>query len=511
MTTLTPDWRGWPWLAALTGAVIALITVRHGFVPGNDSVSYWSAARSVSTGHPFSSGLIPSFSDLDLRAMVGDGRAPFVDFPVGYPLLAGGIAVVTGLPVAQLLLMVVAAAGTCWLIVRGPTRATSYLGLVSRAAVAWLAISLPIAVEVRQAALPEPLFVAGLLGFCLLILQVGGPRHDDRALFAAAGVGAVLGLVRFVGLPLVVVLAIAGWRAGTKRSRLAAAIVLCALPGVWNATWASGVTGRHPQLMSRSRIDIKFAAHSIGGWFSTWRTSVADVLSPRWSVPALYYVVAAVALAVIVVGALQWLRKGRESPAGALARAVAGALLASVVLTMIAYDALTKFEPRMLYPPAVLLAAAWAWSPPQRLKPLAVAGVSVAWALAAAGPWNWRSVEFQSNTTRVAILRDADPAVIVSNSADTIHYETGIPAAYFPAALFVHSGAPRDRAAVMADLPCRLLLGHGLAVLDTTGYLPPDPWVMQVLAEQETDQLLTRTDRDGMVLFAPTPTACSGR
>jgi hypothetical protein len=189
---------------------------------------------------------------------------------------------------------------------------------------------------------------------------------------------------------------------------------------------------------------------------------------------------------------------------------VAGALLASVVLTMFAYDALTKFEPRMLYPPAVLLAAAWAWSPPQRFKPLAVAGVSVAWALAAAGPWNWSTIEFHSNSTRVAILREADPAVIVSNLADTIHYETGIPAAYFPTDVLVHSGMPRDRDAIMADLPCRLLQGDGLAVVDATGYLPPDPWVMQVLGEQEADGRLTRTDHDGLVLFAPTPTACPG-
>ena len=75
--------------------------MRSGITPHSDGVSYWSAAREVNRGHFTSSGLIPAFSDLDLRSIIESGRAPFVDFPIGYPWLVGILAFAVGVIWAQ--------------------------------------------------------------------------------------------------------------------------------------------------------------------------------------------------------------------------------------------------------------------------------------------------------------------------------------------------------------------------------------------------------------------------
>ena len=508
MSRWSPGWRGWPWLAGLAGALVAAFTIRHGFAPHSDAVSYWSASRQVADGHLTSSGLMPAFSDLDLRSLLDDGRAPFVDFPLGYPWLVGALGALIGVTAAEVAVVLLAAAATAGLIVHGPQRAATYPTLVRRVAIAWLVISLPIAVESRQAALPEPLFVAGLVLFCLLVARV---RDDGRshsvALLQLAAVGGALGLLRFVGLPLVVVVLVEGWRARVPRRRLAAAAALCALPGALNAAWAAHVTGRSAHRMPRSAIDFKFAAHSLTGWFTSWRTTVADILRPGWHVPWPYYLVAAVALATIVAGAAWWLLKG-QAPFATVPLAVAGGLVASVLITMFAYDALTKFEPRMMYPPGVLLAVAWAWSVTSRTPAWAAAGGALAWAVFAAGPWNWSAPAFHGNATRAEILRRAEADVVISNLADVVHYQTGLPAAYFPTPQKVHSGLPRARDAVMDDLPCRLLRAHGVVLLDSTGFLPPDAWATDILDEQTAAGLLERSTREGFVLYVPTPIAC---
>jgi hypothetical protein len=509
MSRWAPGWRGWPWLAGLAAALVAAYTIRHGFMPHSDAVSYWSASQQVTHGHLTSSGLIPAFSDLDLRSLLDDGRAPFVDFPLGYPWLIGGLGALIGITAAEVLIVLLAAAATAGLIVHGPQRAATYPALVRRGAIAWLAISLPIAVESRQAALPEPLFVAGLVLFCLLVARVRdeGRRHSV-ALLQLAAVGGALGLLRFVGLPLVVVVLAEGWRARVPRHHLAAAAALCAVPGALNAAWAAHVTGRSAHLMSRSEVDFKFAAHSLTGWFTSWRTTVADILRPGWHVPWPYYVVAAVALAAVVAGSVWWLWRGTRSPLAMVPLAVAGGLVSSVLITMFAYDALTKFEPRMMYPPGVLLAVAWAWSAASRVPAWTAAGGALAWAVLAAGPWNWSAPPFQGNATRAEILRRAEADVVISNLADVVHYQTGLPAAYFPTALRVHSGLPRDRDEVMADLPCRLLHGHGVVLLDSTGFLPPDAWATGILDEQTDAGLLERTTQGAFTLYVPTPIAC---
>ncbi len=518
MSIRNPTWRGWPWAAAIVAGLLAAWTLRHGVVPGGDGVSYWSAAHGVADGHVGSSGLIPAFSDLSYRSLVDDGRAPFVDFPIGYPLLLGAIGLASGIKAAQVLAMLIAVAATAWLIVSGPHRASSWTTLSVRALAAWTALGLPIAVELRQGGLPEPVFVSGLLAFALLLGAVG---RDGSRLWPAAALGGALGVLRFVGLPLVAVLAVQAWRGKVRGARLAAAVALCASPGVLNAMWASGQTDRSPQWMSRGSIDFKFAAHSLAGWVTTFNTSVADVLDGPWEVPTLYYLLGAVLLGIISWGALRWLGGDHGDTGGVgvshLVLALSAALLGAVLITMYLYDALTKFEPRMLYPPGVLLITAWAWADDlhrrvcQRI-PHAALGVSMLWAVAAARPDRWEAPRFVANAERLVVVSDSAAAVVISNSADTIHYESGVHAAYFPSPINVHSGRAQDRDALMDGFACSLGRADGVVLLDGSGFLPPDAWIVDQLAAMEAAGTLAVEMVSGsFTLYRPTETACVGR
>jgi hypothetical protein len=499
-------WMGWPILAALVGALLAAFTLRHGIVPGSDGVSYWSASVNASRGHPFTSGLIPAFSDLSYRDLAATGRASFVDFPSGYPLVVGGIGALIGVINAQWLLMVLASAAICGLIVLGPHRPATFAGLGTRYAMAWVAVGLPIAVQVRQGALPEPLFIAGLLLFALALMQL---RDGRRGPMSAAVIGGVLGILRFVGLPLVVILFVQAWRSGVRRWSLARSLTICGAPGLLHAFWAARITGRQPQWMHRSAVDFKFAAFSITGWFTSFKTGVGDVLSGPWQVPVLFYLIAAIALLGIAAGFALWLRDDRD-PA-ALMLALAAALLGAVIITMFFYDALTKFEPRMLYPPAVLLFAGFAWSTTlqQRLPRWAFA-IGCIWIVLAALPTKWEAPRFQATALRAQAARDTGAKMLVSNSADLVHYETGIPAAYFPSPVQVHSGRAQDRDALMIGFPCVLLRAEGAVLIDSTGYLPPDPWIIDYLDRFVAQGTMRLTSSGDYYTFLPTPAACTG-
>ncbi|MEY2995564.1 MAG: hypothetical protein RLZZ39_389, partial [Actinomycetota bacterium] len=107
-------------VAAIGGAVVAAVQLRDGIVPLLDTVTYWSGAEAVAAGRLFTTDLAPSFSNFDaLQFLERGGRLPFVDFPVGYPLLAGALGTVIGVRLAMHLLVVVAVAAVASLVVLG--------------------------------------------------------------------------------------------------------------------------------------------------------------------------------------------------------------------------------------------------------------------------------------------------------------------------------------------------------------------------------------------------------
>src|SRR6187455_1567574 len=84
-------------VAAVAAVVVAVVQLRHGVLQLLDTGSYVSGARALRAGHPFTTTLAPSFSNFSLLDVLDrGGRLPFVDFPIGYPLVAGPVALVTG-------------------------------------------------------------------------------------------------------------------------------------------------------------------------------------------------------------------------------------------------------------------------------------------------------------------------------------------------------------------------------------------------------------------------------
>jgi hypothetical protein len=96
-------------LASLGALTVGILQFRHGIVHLLDTVTYWSGAEATSNGHPFTTNLAPSFSNFSaIEFLERSGRLPFVDFPVGYPLVAGILGVVIGTRHAMELFCIVA-------------------------------------------------------------------------------------------------------------------------------------------------------------------------------------------------------------------------------------------------------------------------------------------------------------------------------------------------------------------------------------------------------------------
>ena len=217
----------------------------------------------------------------------------------------------------------------------------------------------------------------------------------------------------------------AGGTATGSRCRAAIAGVMCALPGLVNAVLANRVTGRQIHIMDRGWIDLKFAGTSFAGWFISWNTTVSDILDAGWHTPLPFYAIAFATSAVIVLGVARWVRNRNPSDA-TLPLAVAGALFGALIITMIMYDALAKFEPRMLYPAGVMVIASFAWTRVPIQQHTIRVMVAAAWVVIAASPTTWGTPRFDADPVRSQILTDAGARVVIGNAADLAHYQTGI-------------------------------------------------------------------------------------
>ncbi|MFZ1491596.1 MAG: hypothetical protein WAS51_16785, partial [Ilumatobacteraceae bacterium] len=204
--------------AALVGLVVAVVQLRTGVIPMLDTATYWSGARATADGHPFTTTLAPSFTNFTAAEFLQrDGRLPFVDFPVGYPTLAGVLAIVAGAERAMGIVTALAMAATAGLTVAG-TRATNRTTAVWRAVLAFGIVALPVSRLVTQAALSEPLFVAVVLGLVAALLHY---RDTGRRWPLVVCLAMAAGLLRFVGAPLSLLAGLEHWR--RERRPLAAA------------------------------------------------------------------------------------------------------------------------------------------------------------------------------------------------------------------------------------------------------------------------------------------------
>jgi hypothetical protein len=265
--TITHPWVIATYVVTAFGAlVVALVQFRHGIVHLLDTVTYWSGAEAASNGNPFTTQLAPSFSNFSaIEFLERSGRLPFVDFPVGYPLVAGIIGVVIGTRHAMELFCIVALIAIAIAFITGAKKSTeSKLAPFLLGATGILITMSPAMRLVTQGALSEPLFCAVALWLVIALAKFrsGGKWAPVVALSIAAG------LLRFIGAPLAI---LAGWeryqKTGRKLSSLMWTIAMM-IPAAFNILWASSAGGGHNAgWRGLNRIDIEVFVRSIGGWF----------------------------------------------------------------------------------------------------------------------------------------------------------------------------------------------------------------------------------------------------
>ena len=510
--------------------------LRHGVVPMLDTVSYFSGIEATAGGHPFTTTLAPSFSNFDvLQVLQRSGRLPFVDFPVGYPLLAGTLAVVTGARAAMVLTIIAAIGLLTFVAVSGPrTRPVSFGALAVRSLLALGLVSLPVFRLTTQGALSEPLFCA--VAVCLICALVeyhdGGRSWVVPAVLVAAG-----GLLRFVGAALVVLLMVEMWRRRESLRNTAVAALVAVAPTLTNIVWASAAGGGHTAgWRGLDRRDLNTLARSIGGWLDSTLGDLrltyfaADRSLPWWVLCAVGVWFALVALSAwIVVAAAAAGTSSTQDGAAAQPRALwrrwpptelaiglcaGGLLVAALVAGMAGFDALVIADNRLMLPIGALTITALGWSlrPASWVHLCVAATATLVWMVLATGPTDWTE-SYSTSAPRAivdpAVLPNGRPVrVVLTNDADTIHWASDLPAAYMPVAINSLTGEPVDTQPIYEALPCALAEHDGIVIITSSSLFGPgDLAALQRLVDE--GRLVRLPSRLGEAYAAVV--ACPGR
>lgn len=476
-----------------------------------DSSSYAAAADSFAHGHGITTRMVPTFSNYSPTQFLERGaRVPFTDFPAGFTIITGLIAVVTG---ARRALMVVAFVSTGVLVAaivagvaaarRRPRDWTTSdrwrvaaivcfaLGVVAFPSYQWM----------LRAGLSEPAFCACVLGVAVLLVA-GGRRH----LAAAVVLAGLAGCIRFVGLPIVAVPAVVLWRDRGKRRSLpwiAAAVA----PTAINVAWSSAVGGGHRfGLRDISLDDARIALHAMVGWVSNhYGGSLALFFGKRW--PVWWAYALAVAWLVAVVAAMaaealgrRWLPRPMQ-----VTFAMAGVLVGSLFAGMLLFDSYVLPDNRLLLPAGLLTLTGVVWTAIERVDPRIVLVGVVLWIASASEPWTLRPLDrAPDRADLVAAVGDA--RVVVSDDSDGVWWETGVPAAALPTAQSWLTGADNDQAGELRRLPCALAREHGVIIV-TGGAFMDKGWTDRLQAFVESGDLVDEYVGD-LVRYSPTGRGC---
>lgn len=506
--------------AAAAGAVaIGVVQLRDGIVPLLDTVTYWSGAEAVASGRPFTTNLAPSFSNFDVIEFAErGGRLPFVDFPVGYPLVAGLIGSVIGVRSAMQLLVVAALATVAALVVIGGRS----FGVASRAErpaprelsrLVWLSVvgcgvvALPATRLVTQGVLSETLFCASVIALVIALARYrAGGRWWPVAVLTVS-----TSLLRFIGAPLAL---LAGWehwrRTGDRRGSVIRAVVLM-IPAAVNIAAASAFGGGHNAgWRGLDRVDVEVFTRSVGGWFESRQGDLRRTYFAgdgpawwAWIVTAVWIV----GLAVVVIG---YLRRRSPLPATSEIALVASAIVtAGLVAGMMGFDALVIADNRLMLPSGILTLVALAWAVPSSTRAVSIAAlVTAAWVVVAVDPSTLGerfSDEAGTKPYSIAAL-ESGASLVISNDADGIHWDTGIPTAYAPMNVKMLTGETVDIASIHAALPCALSKADGAVVLnDQAMFFEVD---LDLLDLEVDNGRLLRYDDTGSIVYVPTESAC---
>lgn len=505
--------------SALGALVVGIVQFRHGIVPLLDTVTYWSGAEAVTRGDLFRTTLAPSFSNFSvLEVLERDGTLPFVDFPVGYPVVAGALGTVIGVRRAMEVVVLTALAATAaGLVVGGREPGDRDHRQLALAVVGVLLVASPTMRLVTQGALSEPLFCGTVLWLVIALARYrqGSGWAPVPVLVVAAS------LLRFLGTPLAV---LAGWERYRRTGRVGGSLIwTCAmmLPAVSNILLADSAGGGHGAgWRGLDRLDVETFVRSVGGWFDgrqgDIRRTYFTLDGPSWwSWPVAFIWLLLVAISVIATVSRSRSILGRfvlRLPvASELALTAAAIMTAGLLAGILGFDALVIADNRLMLPTGVLTIAALAWWVASwSRRSLLMGAAVVVWAVTAVRPWQVTDLfsDRDSPSTlaaTVAALAD-DIAVVVTNDADLVHWETGVPAVYTPMPVKPLTGEVVDVEPLYRNMPCALSRARGaVVIIDRATFSVVD--VERLDAEVERG-VLAATKSDGTTVYVPTSTAC---
>ena len=574
-----------PLASALAAAAIGIVQFRHGIVPLLDTVTYWSGAEAVARGDFFTTSLAPSFSNFSaLEFLARDGSLPFVDFPIGYPLLAGGLGSILGVRLAMQVLVVAALMAIAVGVAVGlsvgsrplqsPNEVSTsdsahrgdppgkrswerHIPVVLLGLVGVLLVLTPTMRLVTQGALSESLFCAAVLWLVIALARFrhcgtaqrdGQLRTGDRTWTAVVILTIAASLLRFLGTPLAV---LAGWERYRRTGQVLRSVLWTGalmVPATINIVVASAAGGGHSAgWRGLNRLDIEVFIRSLGGWFDARqgdiRRTYFSVDGPSWwSWP-----LAALWATLIIVALVRFVLSGLAGPdrlssrAGPLLRVpvpavteialcAAGIMTVGLVAGIMGFDALVIADNRLMLPSGLLTLSALAWwfisarSPwtISRRQFGALATVAVAiWAVTAVRPWQATDMfsdghrgspltQTVSNLLEGRISHGSNQiAVVISNDADAVHWETGLPSAYAPMPVKPLSGERVDEVPLYRNLPCALLRFQGVIVISNEATFSS---VNLDLLDREVQRGgLGVTPSDATTVYWPTSTACTSQ
>jgi hypothetical protein len=501
----------------LAALVVAVVQLRTGVIPMLDTATYWSGTRAVADGHPFTTTLAPSFTNFSAAEFLErGGRLPFVDFPVGYPTLAGVLAVALGAEWAMGVVTAVAVVAIGVLTVLG-TGPTTPAAAGWRAVVAVGLVALPTSRLVTQAALSEPLFIATALGLLAALLRY---RRTGSGWAGVVALTMAAGLLRFVGAPLA---ALTGLERYRRTGRPLAALGwtgLGMLPAFVNIAWASAQGGGHSAgWRGLHRDDAELLVRSVGGWLDARQGDLRRTYftldgAAWWSWPlAIGWLVA---IGWAIAGLVHLTRRRLPEPLE-LCLAAAGILTAGLVAGMLGFDALVIADNRLMLPAGLITIVGLVWSidvpaPAAGRWPTAIVPwVAVAvWLVAAVHPQDLteRFSDLTGPPRYVAAAAASGADIVIVNDADGVHWHTGLPAAYAPLPVKALTGEAVDVAAAYRALPCPMWEHGGVLIIADDALFGSSG--SETLDELVAEGHLTSEPVAGGVRYRPTATACAG-
>ena len=494
-------------IAAGVAALVLFVLMRNGPAQFLDAGSYAAGIDAISHGRGLNTALAPSFSNFSVLEFVARrGSIPFVDFPLGYPLLAAIPALAFGARYAMILVAVLSSAALVGLVTLGPQVAPQPARVgttLNRALLGSGLVCLPMFQAVTRAGLSEPLFC--LLLVAMLKLLLDAEQRPQRAKWAVLVAG-LAGAVRFVGLPIIALPALLmlrqqGWRKAWPWALAGLA------PATANVLWASAVGSGHVVgVRDISRTDIRFLVHSITGWVYH-PYGVFDLLlagqgrPPWWAYAVVLAVVTLAALAAVsVILGRGWLPRPIE-----LALVVSATLTAGLLGGMLLFDSLVAPDNRLMLPSGVITIVGVGWWASERFVVPVGAAVIASWVVLAVAPWKL-GVTHPSARDAYLIQAVGSARTVISDNADSVWWQTGVPAAYLPMPARLLTGEAVDQKGEIEALPCLLAKQQGAIVLIGGPFV--DGSAQTLLLELVRSGVLTHETFGTVQRFTPTGAGC---